>query len=151
MDRRLQRLASIAAIAAASLALAACAGREARDFRGRWVPLNTWAEDTQALPLRPVHVFEATPMDATLHALLARWARDGGAALDYRHPDDFILHRPVAGVRATTLGEAVARLGEVFSAQGVAMRVEADRVVVETSSGDAPAAPAARSRARGGS
>lgn len=150
MDERVRSRASVAMGVVAALAVAACARHEARDFRGRWVPLNAWANETSALPLHPVHVFEATPMDGTLRALLARWVRDGGATLDYRHPDDFILHGSVAAVRATTLEAAVARLGGAFAQAGVAMRVEDGRIVVEPAVATAgPATP--RRHGRGGS
>ena len=119
------------AVAAAALTLGGCAGRDARDFGGRWLPANTWPADTTAMPLRPAHVFQATPMDGTLRTLLARWARDSGGALDYRHPDDFTLHRPVAGVHARDLAAAVAQLADAFAGEGVAMRVEDGRIVVD--------------------
>lgn len=117
-------------VATATLLLAACAGREARDFAGRWGPANAWAATAVAVPLHPPYVFQATPMDGSLRALLARWARDHGGELDYRHTHDFTLHAPVAGVRAVALADAVAQLGTVFAGEGVDMRVEGDRIVV---------------------
>lgn len=118
------------ALIAAALATSACAGREARDFSGRWAPVNTYAEHTEAIPLHDAHVFQASPMDGTLRNLLARWARDSGAELDYRHPSDFVLHQPVRAVRAHSIADALAQLGRAFGPQGVVMRMEGGRLVV---------------------
>lgn len=134
MDIRLSKLACMAAIGA-SLVTSACAGREARDFSGRWAPVNTYAEHTEAIPLRASYVFQASPMDRTLHTLLARWARDSGAELDYRHPSDFTLHQPVRSVRAHTIADAVAQLDSAFALHGVAMRMEGSRLVVAAGGG----------------
>lgn len=147
MDGRSQGRTGIAL--GGALILAACAGHGARDFGGRWVPLNPWGEEIVAVPLRPAHVFAATPIDGTLRALLQRWAREGGAELDYRHPDDFTLHAAVADIRTATLEDAVARLDALFSPAGAAMRVEEGRVVVEAAGAGRP--PGTRVPARGGS
>jgi hypothetical protein len=120
----------VCAAVIASTATTACAGREPRDFGGRWTPANQYATHTEAIPLHGAYVFQASPMDGTLRTLLARWARDSGSDLDYRHSSDFTLHEPVRTVRAHGLGEAVAQLGLAFSAHGVVMRVEGRRLVV---------------------
>lgn len=124
------------AIALVALTAAACAGgREARDFSGPWEPLNRYAISSEAIPLDRPQVFQATPMDGTLRHLLARWARDGGRRLDYRHPFDFTLHEPVRSVHAWSLPEAVAQLDRAFDAEGVVIALEEDRLVVRPGDG----------------
>lgn len=134
MDIRFSRFVRVGLVAALLVA-GGCASRDARDFSGRWAPLNAYAEQTAAIPLREAHVFQASPMDGTLRALLARWARDGGAELDYRHPYDFVLHQPVRGVRAHSIADAVAQLDRAFGAHGVVMRMEGNRLVVVAEGG----------------
>lgn len=124
------RLRSITCAVSVALLASACAGREARDFGGRWTPANAYASSAEAIPIDAAHVYQASPMDGTLRALLARWARDAGSTLDYRHPSDFTLHQPVGEIRARSLGDAVARLGDAFAPQGVVMRLEDARLVV---------------------
>lgn len=120
----------LVAIALSSL-LAGCATRDAPDFKGRWQAVNRYAEQTEAIPLRQVHVFQATPMDGTLRNMLGRWARDAGIELDYRHPSDFTLHAPVAQLRAEDISQAAAQLTSIYSAQQVAVSVGDDRLVVD--------------------
>lgn len=129
------RSLSFVAVATVAIVATACAGRDARDFAGRWEPVNTYADSTEAIPLHSAYLFQASPMDGTLRNLLARWARDSASELDYRHPSDFTLHRPVQGVRAHTLSEAVAQLDAAFGPEGVVMRVEGTRLVVTERSG----------------
>jgi hypothetical protein len=113
----------------------ACAGRDARDFSGRWAPANQYAVRTEAIPLHGTYVYQASPMDGTLRNLLARWARDSGSDLDYRHPSDFTLHQPVRSVRSHDLGDALAQLGAAFGGQGVVMRMEGSQLVVVAGAG----------------
>ena len=134
MDIRFSTRTCVAVVGAA-LATSACAGREAREFSGRWAPVNTYAESTEAIPLRGAYVFQASPMDRTLRTLLARWARDSGAELDYRHPSDFTLHEPVGAVRAYSIAEALAQLDSSFGSHGVVMRMEGRRLVVAAGGG----------------
>ena len=47
------------------------AGREARDFGGRWTPANRYASAAEAIPLSGVYVYQPSPMDGTLRGLLA--------------------------------------------------------------------------------
>ena len=117
-------------ITAAAMLAAGCASRDARDFAGRWSPLNRYAATTEAIPLQAAHVYQPSPMDGTLRNLLARWARDSGHELDYRHPADFTLHQPVRDVRAPTLPDALAQLTRAFERQGLVMRMEGNRLVV---------------------
>ena len=130
MGRKPDRLAWVAVVAAALAGTSACAGREARDFSGRWTPANQYAATTEAIPLAVTQVYQASPMDGTLHNLLTRWARDSGSELDYRHPSDFRLHQPVRGVRAHALADALAPAGPGFDAQGASCGWRGARLVV---------------------
>lgn len=123
---RFRAVAIVAALAGAS----GCAGHEARDFSGRWTPANQYAETPEAIPLAPATVFQASPMDGTLRAVLARWARDSEHELDYRHPYDYTLHAPVRDVHATDLGEALSQLATAYRTQGVVLVLEGRRLVV---------------------
>ena len=134
MDIRFDRVVACVAVMAAAGLATGCAGRDARDFRGRWVPVNQYAASTEAIPLHSAQVYQASPMDGTLRNLLARWARDSGSELDYRHPSDFVLHRPVADVRAQTLSEALVQLHTAFGGHGVLIRLDGNRLLVTTGS-----------------
>ncbi|MBB1471441.1 MULTISPECIES: hypothetical protein [unclassified Luteimonas] len=113
-----------------ALMLSACATRDAPDVRGRWQPVNRYADTTHAIPLRGAYVFQASPLDRTLRSLLARWARDTQMTLDYRHHADFTLHLPVQALRAQRLEDAAAQLSEVYAAHDVLVAVDGDRLVV---------------------
>ncbi len=64
---------SIAAVAA--LMVAGCATKSAPDFGGRWKPVNRFAATTTEIPLYSSYVYQASPMDGTLKAMLERWPR----------------------------------------------------------------------------
>lgn len=80
----------------------------------RWKPVNGFAEQASELPLRQAYVFQASPVDRTLKAMLARWAAASGMRLEYRHPSDFTLHRPVADIRTTSLQDALLQLEAAY-------------------------------------
>lgn len=125
----------VSLVLALPLMLASCAMRGAPDFTGRWQAVNRYAEQTEAIPLRQVHVFRSSPMDGTLRNLLARWARDAGIELDYRHPSDFTLHAPVAQVHAQELSQAAAQVASIYAAQRVAVTIGNGRIVVDVADG----------------
>lgn len=130
MGRKPDYLARVAVVAVALAGSSACASREARDFGGRWMPANRYVATMETIPLDAVQVYQVSPMDGTLRNLLARWARDSGGELDYRHPSDFTLHQPVRDVRAHSLSDALIQLARAFEPQGVVMRLESTRLVV---------------------
>lgn len=134
MGRKPDLFAGAAIIAVALVTGSGCAGREARDFGGRWTPVNRYAAAAEAIPIEGVYTYQPSPMDGTLRNLLARWARDGGHELDYRHAADFTLHEPVRGVRSARLPDALAQLERAFDAHGVRMRLDGNRVVVAAGS-----------------
>jgi hypothetical protein len=119
-----------------ALMLGACATREAPDIRGRWQPVNRYADATHAIPLRGAYVFQASPLDRTLRNLLARWASDAQVTLDYRHHADFTLHLPVRALRAQRIEDAAAQLSEIYAAQRVLVAVDGGRLVVTAQEGD---------------
>lgn len=110
--------------------LAGCAARAAPDFKGAWQPVNRYAEQTQAIPLRSQYRFQPSPMDGTLRRMLARWTRDAGVGLSYQHESDFTLHRPVEGLSTTRLDEAAAQLSRIYAGMGIVVVVEEGGVVV---------------------
>lgn len=129
MGRKPYRFAGMAATAAVALVCTGCAGREARDFGGRWTPANRYADAVVAIPLAGTYTYQPSPMDGTLRNLLERWARDSGNELDYRHPFDFTLHESVRVVRSVRLPDALAQLERAFEGHGVSLRLDGNRVV----------------------
>ncbi|QNP40881.1 hypothetical protein [Lysobacter solisilvae (ex Woo and Kim 2020)] len=120
--------------------LAACATRPAPEFGGRWKPVNHYAEEPQEIPLQQAYAFYPSPMDGTLKSMLTRWARDSKMALSYLHPSDFTLHAGVADIRTSDLQQAAAQLSTAYAAQGVAVAVEGNQIVVRNAA-TATAAP----------
>lgn len=110
--------------------LAGCATRPAPDIRGRWHPVNYFADAPQELPLLPAYAYYAAPSDRTLKSLLERWAKDAGMRLDYQHPSDFTLHAPVMQLRSGDVRDATSRLTTMYAAHQVAVSVEDGRIVV---------------------
>ena len=119
------------AISVAMASLCACASRGAPDFDGRWQPVNRYAERTRAIPLRPANVFRPAPMDRTLRAMLARWSRESGLRLDYRHPSDFLLHAEVAAIASPDVSAAVSQIDAVFAPEGVRVSRDGGAILVE--------------------
>ena len=115
-----RRLPWAAACVAAILA-AGCATR--------WKPVNGFAEHPSELPLQQAYVFQASPVDRTLKAMLERWAADSGMKLEYRHPSDFTLHRPVADIRTTRLQDALVQLQAAYGSR-VSLEAGNDAIVV---------------------
>ena len=112
----------------------------------RWKPVNGFADHPSELPLQQAYVFQASPIDRTLKAMLARWAADTGMVLEYRHPSDFTLHRPVADIRTTRLQDALVRLESAYGSR-ISLEVGHDAIVVgqpATEGGGAVRPPAHR-------
>lgn len=113
-----------------TVAGAGCASHAPAGPGGRWKPINRFAETTQVIPLAPSYVFYASPMDGTLKAMLARWAKDSGKTLSYRHPNDFTLHLPVAEIRTADLSQALSALTALYASQQISIRLEQQAIVV---------------------
>lgn len=118
-------------------AISGCAIRSAPEIKGRWKPVNRFPETTEAIPLRQSYMYYPSPMDGTLKAMLARWARDSDLTLTYLHPDDFTLHRPVTNIRTGDLQEAVSLLTRIYAAQRVAITASKKEIVVKADEPDA--------------
>lgn len=130
---------SIAAVAA--LMVAGCATKSAPDFGGRWKPVNRFAAATTEIPLYSSYVYQASPMDGTLKAMLERWAKDSGRTLDYRLSSDFTLFGAVSNIDTTNAQQAVIDLTAAYAAQGISVSIVGNQIVVQ-SAGSTPTASA---------
>ena len=119
---------------------AGCTTPEAPGVRGRWKPVNSYADAPQAIPLQQTYLFQASPTDGTLKNMLNRWARDRRMSLSYLHADDYTLYAPVADIRTTDLQAAIAALMDAYAAQGIAISTEGNQIVVRAAETDAPSA-----------
>ncbi|KOQ61945.1 hypothetical protein [Stenotrophomonas maltophilia] len=128
---------SIAAVAA--LMVAGCATKSAPDFGGRWKPVNRFAATTTEIPLYSSYVYQASPMDGTLKAMLERWAKDSGRTLDYRLSSDFTLYGAVSNIDTTNAQQAVIDLTAAYAAQGISVSIVGNQIVVQ-SAGSTPTA-----------
>jgi len=131
------KVRSVVLAVGTTLMVAGCATQPAPEYGGRWRPVNRFSETPQAIELYQTYEFYASPLDGTLKAMLARWASDSKMTLSYQAPMDYTLFGPVAEVRTRDLREAASRLSALYAAQGVAIAVEAKRIVVRP----APVAP----------
>lgn len=115
------------------LMMVACATRPAPDFRGRWKPLNQFADTPVALPLSQAYVYSASPMDRTLKSLLTRWARASKHTLSYLHSSDFTLYGPVQDLQTTNLEQAISALNAAYAPYGATLSLEAGQIIVRHS------------------
>jgi hypothetical protein len=139
---------SIAAVAA--LMVAGCATKPAPDFGGRWKPVNRFATAPTEIPLYSSYVYQASPMDRTLKAMLERWAKDSGRTLDYRLSSDFTLYGAVSEIDTTNAQQAGIDLTAAYAAQGVSVSIVGNQIVVQ-SAGSTPTASAQDPEASSGS
>ena len=130
MDKDLLKLTRTGAMLLFIVTLAGCGTPPAKNFGGSWKPVNHFQSKPTEIPLNPAYVFYASPMDETLKAMLARWARDSGRELSYRLSFDVTLYQPVAGIRTADIDDAVAQLNSIYAAQGVSVTVNARRIEV---------------------
>jgi hypothetical protein len=110
--------------------LAACGTSPAPDFRGRWKPVNEFAEQPLPIPLRSALIFSVSPADATLKGVLVRWAGDAGYALRYDAPMDYTLHAAASDVSADNLATALSRLEAAYSLQELQIRIRGRAIEV---------------------
>jgi hypothetical protein len=137
-------LQNIFVLTAIGLMLAGCGTTPAQDFGGRWKPVNRFASTTQEIPLYSSYVYQATPMDGTLKAMLGRWAKDAGMTLDYRLSSDYTLYGAVSRIGTTNPQEAMTDVTAAYAMQGVAVSIVGNSIVVQAAaSGAAPVAAAA--------
>lgn len=135
-----------------ALLLTACGTPPAKDFGGRWKPVNKYDDKVVEIPLAVPYTYYAAPMDGTLKTMLTRWTKDTGMKLQYRLRSDFSLTRAASGIHTTELRDASTQLSTIYGAQGVAVTVNGSDLVVEevsasTAPAAAPSAPSAQSPA----
>lgn len=134
--KRVRTRVGTCVVLASCAVICACATPDAPDVSGRWRPVNRFAEAPQAIPLQQAYVFQASPVDGTLKAMLARWARDGGVSLHYRHRNDYTLHAPVARIRTPHLQEAATALTLAYAGQGLRVVAGDSTLAVEDAVAD---------------
>lgn len=134
-------IAKMSIAAAAAMMVAGCATKSAPDFGGRWKPVNRFAASTTEIPLYSSYVYQASPMDGTLKAMLERWAKDSGRTLDYRLSSDFTLYGAVSSIDTTNAQQAVIDLTAAYAAQGISVSIVGNQIVVQ-SAGSTPTASA---------
>lgn len=147
----MQNLLQNVFVLAAMGVLAGCGTTPARDFGGHWQPVNRFASTTQEIPLYSSYVYQATPMDGTLKAMLERWAKDAGMTLDYRLSSDYTLYGAVSKIGTTNPQEAMTDVTAAYAMQGVSVSIVDNSIVVQAAtSGTAPVASAAEAPQRSG-
>lgn len=148
MKRVLQQIFALATI---GLMLAGCGTTPARDFGGRWKPVNRFADTPEEIPLYSSYVYQATPMDGTLKTMLERWAKDAGMTLDYRLSSDYTLYGAVSRIGTTNPQEAMSGVTAAYATRGVSVSIVGNSIVVQTVTSDAaPVASAASAAHRSG-
>lgn len=113
------------------LLLAGCASSHAPDISGRWKPVNRLPATTTSIPLYQDYVYQVSPMDGTLKALLERWARDTGLGLEYRLDRDYTLIAALTTINTTDRAAALAELGQAYHAQSLQLSTRGQQLVVE--------------------
>jgi len=114
--------------------LAGCATPAAKDFGGRWKPVNHFQNAPTEIPLAKTYTFYAAPMDGTLKTMLARWAKDSGLQLSYLLQSDFALYTAVSPLRTTDIQEAIAKLNQLYAQQDVLISVDNRQIQVRSAS-----------------
>ena len=110
--------------------LASCGTPPAKDFGGRWKPVNRFQATTTEIPLNRPYTYYASPMDETLRTMLVRWTTDTGMTLVYRLPSDYTLFAPVAKVRTADVRQAAQELSSIYAAEGVSVTAKGDTLQV---------------------
>lgn len=116
----------------------ACGTPAARDFGGRWRPINHFPTTTTAIPLNPSYVFFAAPTDITLRTMLARWARDTGMQLSYELVNDYTLVQPVTQIRTNDLRSAAEQLNVIYAPSLLLVNITDRQIVVQAFAANAP-------------
>jgi hypothetical protein len=129
---------------ACALAVSACGTPAAKDFGGRWKPVNKFQQNTVEIPLAQSYLFFPAPMDGTLKTMLARWAKDTGMLLSYQMPSDFTLIAAASRISTPNIRAAAAELNAVYASQGLSISVNQRQIVVQplAASGSGTSLPA---------
>lgn len=135
----MRQASSVLIGAVASILLCAgCGTTPPKDFGGRWKPVNNFAAQPTEIPLYSAYVFQASPLDGTLKAMLQRWATDNGLQLEYRLQSDYTLHARVAGISTTSVQQAVEQVSQLYAAQSLKVSLAGNQLVVTASGADGP-------------
>ncbi|SFR90041.1 hypothetical protein SAMN05216570_0447 [Dyella sp. OK004] len=118
----------------ATLALAGCGTPPAKDFGGRWKPVNRFQDAPTEIPLAKTYTFYAAPMDGTLKTMLTRWAKDSGLQLSYQLEADFTLYKPVSQLKTTDIQDAVTKLNSIYVTQDVFVTADNSQIRVRSAS-----------------
>lgn len=116
----------------AMLALTGCGTPAAKDFGGRWKPVNRFQDAPTEIPLAKNYTFYASPMDGTLKNMLTRWAKDSGVQLTYEMPSDFTLYKAVSQVQTTDIQDAVTSLNTIYASQDVFITADNRQILVRS-------------------
>jgi len=144
VNRTLPPALSICLVSAFAVLLSACGTPAAKDFGGRWKPVNRYDDKTVEIPLAVPYTYYAAPMDGTLKTMLTRWTSDTGMKLQYKLRSDFTLPKSTAAIHTTEVRDATSQLSTIYAQQGVAVTVQGpDLIVEELSAVTAPTAPTA--------
>ncbi|WP_193570309.1 hypothetical protein [Luteibacter yeojuensis] len=136
------KLCALLVISLATL-LSGCGTPSAKDFGGRWRPINRYDDKPVEIPLAVPYTYYAAPMDGTLKTMLTRWTNDTGTKLSYRLRSDFTLPKAAADIHTSEVRDAMSQLSAIFAQQGVTVVVDGPEIVVEETSSIVPSAPAA--------
>ncbi|MET3652058.1 hypothetical protein [Dyella japonica] len=121
-------------IASTVLLLAGCATPPAKDYSGKWKPVNRYQQAPTAIPLNGEYVYYATPMDGTLRTMLRRWAKDSGMQFSYQLQADYTLSQPIASIRTTDVHRALAEVNTVYGPQGVQVYARGNEITAKPAS-----------------
>lgn len=117
-------------VAGLGVALSGCGTTPAKEFGGRWKPVNRFASETMEIPLYESYVFQAVPMDRTLKTMLERWAKDTGMKIDYRLGSDYTLHAAVQSIGTSDVQQALGEVNAAYSAQSISVSLVGNSLVV---------------------
>jgi hypothetical protein len=118
----------------ATLALAGCGTPPAKDFGGRWKPVNRFQDAPTEIPLAKTYTYYAAPMDGTLKNMLSRWAKDSGVELNYQLQSDFTLYKATTQVQTTDIQDAATRLNSIYASQDVFVSADGRQILVRPAS-----------------
>lgn len=141
VNRTLHPALAICFVSALATLLTACGTPAAKDFGGRWKPVNRYDDKTVEIPLAVPYTYYAAPMDGTLKTMLTRWTSDTGTKLQYKLRSDFTLPKATAQIHTSEVRDAATQLSTIFAPQGVSVVVNGPEILVEETSAIVPTTP----------
>ena len=134
MKKDFSKRALMGALLLTTLMLAGCGTPAAKDFGGRWKPVNRFQDAPTEIPLAKSYTYYAAPMDGTLKNMLTRWAKDSGVLLTYELPSDFTLYKAASQVQTTDVQDAVTQLNTIYASQDVFITADNRQILVRSAS-----------------